>query len=134
MTLFCHFLTLFSSLDPFYQKIHLFLIKFVPDLPLRYMPDTAGICEACGQKMPWGLLGCVRLGPFIETLTHTNVFTNCNSPTVMFEPLLPGGGRYLWEKGRAGVGEGDRVIIMCHVLAMRRRCERIDRSNGNLHK
>ena len=76
------------------------------------MPDTAGIFEACAQKMPWRLLGCVRLGPFLETLSHTNVFTNCDGPTVMVELSLPGGGRYLWEKGRAGVDEGDRVMCV----------------------
>ena len=54
------------------------------------MRNTAGLYEACAQKMPWRL---VRLDPFVETLSHTIVFTNCKSPTVMFEPSLPGGGR-----------------------------------------
>ena len=62
--------------------------------------------------MLWRLHGCVRLGPFVETLSHTNVLTKCNSPTVMFEPSLPGGGRYVWEKGREGAGEGDRVMCV----------------------
>ena len=72
----------------------------------------------------------MRLGPFVATLSHTNVLTNCNSPTVMFEPSLLGGGRYMWEKGRAGVGEGDRV--MCVSVCVERRGGRGERSGGGV--